>query len=81
MGIIKIKQVICDWCNCAIDYLDVSLSNKEIKDIVKKNGAIVKRNGNIFCCKQCSKNMDKQDKAVKKYLKEKGIDEYGNKIV
>lgn len=52
MAIIKVKQVICDWCGCAIDYLDASLSDSEIKKIIKLNGAIVTKNG-IYCCKQC----------------------------
>lgn len=59
MGIKKIKQVICDNCNCAIDYLDIDTPDSEIKRIVKNGGAIIGQKGLIFCNEECKKEYKK----------------------
>ena len=59
MGIVKIKQVICDNCNCAIDYLNINTSDSEIRRIVKNGGAIVEKKGLIFCNEECRKEYKK----------------------
>ena len=63
MGIKKIKQVICDNCNCAIDYLNIDTPDSEIKwcynRIIKNGGAIVEKKGLIFCNEECKKEYKK----------------------
>lgn len=64
-----IKQVICDYCCCAIDYIDKKSSNKEVKMIVKKAGAIVEGN-KIFCSNECKKKYKNLMKKMDDYAKQ-----------
>lgn len=59
MGIKKIKQVICDNCSCAIDYLNIDTPDSEIRRIIKNGGAIVEKKGLIFCSEECQKEYKK----------------------
>lgn len=59
MGIKKMKQVICDNCSCAIDYLNIDTPDSEIRKIVKNGGAIVEKKGLIFCSEECRKEYKK----------------------
>ena len=61
MAIVKIKQVLCDNCSCAIDYLDINTPDSEVKRIVKNGGAIVEKNGLIFCSDDCQKEYKKKE--------------------